>query len=136
MIEIFNYRNNGGGETLLSNPLVSMEDAMESLVKYELGYGGQISDVKASGDRTTIEIKTRVLSCQDRTVFDGPKDEMMPLLQACKVWMEAGKRVDMGKVASDLCHAMGGNALLITSSAGLAIGHATAQEALKLASHV
>lgn len=58
----------------------TVAQAMVSLVKYELGYGGVITNVVIAEDRATIEVKTRVMAKLDTVWFEGDIEEMKPLL--------------------------------------------------------
>lgn len=55
----------------------SIADALESLVVYELGYGGNVIDLT----ETKVSILTNVMGCKDSTIFEGPKEEMQSLVE-------------------------------------------------------
>jgi len=90
MIEVQNYRSNRGPEILLSNPQRSLDEALRQLLVSELAYGGQISD----STETSLEVKTEIMGCHDRTVFSGPLEEMKLLFMAAVLWRKAEKKVD------------------------------------------
>ena len=89
MIEVRNYRSNGGPEILLSNPERTLDEALKQLLVSELAYGGQIS----GSTETSLEVKTEIMGCHDRTVFSGPLEEMKLLFLATLLWRKAEKRV-------------------------------------------
>ncbi|OGY62381.1 MAG: hypothetical protein A2745_00100 [Candidatus Harrisonbacteria bacterium RIFCSPHIGHO2_01_FULL_44_13] len=65
---------------------LTTEQAMESLVKYELGYGGRITEASP----TRIVVQTRVLGhCLDTTIFEGSEEEMRPLRAATYYFLRA-----------------------------------------------
>jgi len=69
--------------------LRSFEDALCSLIKYEMGYGGQVREVTP----TKIVVQTRVLSKIDIVTVESSEEEMVPLLVALHLWVEAAGRV-------------------------------------------
>lgn len=89
MIEVRNYRSNGGAEILLSNPERTLDEALKQLLVSELAYGGQISGFTEN----SLEVKTEIMSCHDRTVFSGPIEEMKFLFIATVLWRKAQKKV-------------------------------------------
>lgn len=89
MIEVRNYRSNGGAEILLSNPERTLDEALKQLLVSELAYGGQISGCT----ETSLEVKTEIMGCHDRTVFSGPLEEMKLLFIATVLWRKAEKKV-------------------------------------------
>lgn len=56
--------------------------AVVSLIRYELGYGGSITDVTS----TRIEVRTSMMGRYDITTWEGSEEEMEPLLRAISVW--------------------------------------------------
>lgn len=68
-------------------------DALQMLIKYELGFGGTITNFNS--EKPSLTVNTQVLNCHDQTVFTGSKEEMQPLLMAAGMWLEAKKRVDL-----------------------------------------
>jgi hypothetical protein len=89
MIEVRNYRSNGGSEILLSNPERPLDEAIRQLLVSELAYGGQVS----GSTETSLEVKTEIMGCHDRTVFSGPLEEMKQLFIAAVLWRKAEKKV-------------------------------------------
>lgn len=78
MILHSNFRDNGGGEQEIGIFPQTPLDALESLVVAEIGWGGSFTVFTA----TKLEIRTGVMHCKDRTVFEGPADEMELLVKA------------------------------------------------------
>lgn len=84
MITIYGYRTDVyGGEVYDMPPLhdAKIEDALISFVKFELGYGGYVSDLKQDDDKIVITTRTQVMSKIDTTIFSGPIKEMMILIE-------------------------------------------------------
>lgn len=52
------------------------EQALNSLINTELNYGGRIRELTP----TKVVVETQVLSCLDTTYFEGPQEEMGPLV--------------------------------------------------------
>jgi hypothetical protein len=110
MIEIWCWRNNGAGEILMSSRYADVDEAVVSLLKYEMGYGGKISHLSD----TSLTVKTQVLACKDRTVYTGEKEEMAYLLAALKLWLEAEEKVSIDDLWKKVSEMSKGKALLVT----------------------
>lgn len=81
MITITNVRSHGGGPlTPLSKYDVTIGKSLESLLRFEIGYGGIIETLHS--DR--LIIKTFVLACVDYTTFQGPENELKILTTAAR----------------------------------------------------
>lgn len=118
MIEIWSYRQKDSPEILLHNRYAETEEAIQSLCKYELGYGGQVTEL--TGEK--IEVVTKILHCNDRTVYSGTKEAMKDLVITACLWLRADKEVsfdDWWKRVSDMTH---GGPLLVAMSAGILRG--------------
>lgn len=77
MIRVTQRRNNGKECT----PIVDERSVLDStnlLVRYELGFGGQVIEFS----ETRIVTRTTVLNCIDTTIFEGTREEMRPLCEA------------------------------------------------------
>ena len=72
MIRHTNLRDNGDGQKNIGDYEQSAADALRSMVVFELGYGGIVSDLSP----TSVVVKTRVLACKDTTIFEGSEEEM------------------------------------------------------------
>jgi len=107
------YRDKGMGEKYGPDEYKrSVEDALEMLVKYELGWGADVTDFCMDPPR--IETRTRVMGCIDTTIFTGSVDEMKPLLSILPIWAQAKSTVAMEAIAEKVIEVTNGNALLIT----------------------
>jgi hypothetical protein len=113
MIEVRNYRSNGGPEVLLLQWERPLEDALRQLCVFELGYGG----VLTKATEALIEVKTDIMGCRDRTVFAGPPEEMAQLFMALLVWSEAEKKVSFDEWWKKVSEMSDGNALLVKLTA-------------------
>jgi len=58
--------------------------ATVNLVRFELGYGGRITDLQP----TSIEVRTSCMGRYDITRFRGTEAEMRPLLLAVGYWLD------------------------------------------------
>lgn len=118
MIEIWSYRQKIGPEILLSSRYAEIDEAIISLCKYELGYGGVVTSL--TDDR--IEVSTRILHCHDRTVFSGSKEEMQDLLGAVYLWLKAEKEVSFDAWYEKVSKVTNGVPLLVAMSSGILKG--------------
>lgn len=84
MINVVNRRNNGMECTPITSER-SPSQALYSLVKFELGYGGMIVDAS----ETSITVRTQVLNCVDHTTFSGSKEDMQSLVETAYYFMKA-----------------------------------------------
>ncbi len=88
MITAKMHRNNGmdhdQGKIEFKDPL----KALDHLVKAELAFGGQVTGVSS----THLRVVTKILNCVDTTVFEGPEEEMRPILELVYFYLEANKR--------------------------------------------
>lgn len=122
MIHRFNYRSSSGRpEELISDFDEPTSQALSCLVLSELGFGGVVSKLT----ETVVEVKTIVLHTLDRTVFQGTVEEMKSLVAfACLYVQMTNKHRDtlISTAANSLCNLTGGNALLVTATAGMVLG--------------
>lgn len=118
MIEIWSYRQKSGPEILLSSRYAECDDAIISLLKYELGYGGVVTEV--ADDR--LEVTTRIMHCKDRTVFAGEKEEMAFLLTAVAVWLKAEKEVSVEAWYKKVSEVTNGVPLYVVMASGILKG--------------
>lgn len=118
MIEIASYRQKNGPEILLHSRKEEIGRALESMCKYELGYGGTVSF--ATNEK--VEIITHIMGCKDRTVFSGTQEEMKDLLAALLLWLGAEKAVSSDAWWTLVSQVTNGVPLLITMSAGILKG--------------
>lgn len=118
MIEIWNYRQKQGPEILLSSRYEELGDAVISLLKYELGYGGVVTSV--TDDR--IEVMTRIMHCKDRTVFSGEKEEMQDLQAAVYLWLKAEEKVSVDAWYQKVAEVTKGVPLYVAMASGILKG--------------
>lgn len=79
MIKNTAERNNGGYKCDPTTRDQTINQALESLIIYELGYGGYQSVIEP----TRIVVITRIMNCVDQTTFTGTAEEMSLLVEAC-----------------------------------------------------
>lgn len=72
MIRRTNLRDKGCGEKYQDKCEQSAKDALNSMVVFELGYGGFVTDLSP----TKVVVETHILSTKDTTIFEGSKKEM------------------------------------------------------------
>jgi len=118
VIEIWNYRQKQGPEILLSSRYEELGDAVISLLKYELGYGGVVTSV--TDDR--IEVMTRIMHCKDRTVFSGEKEEMQDLQAAVYLWLKAEEKVSVDAWYQKVAEVTKGVPLYVAMASGILKG--------------
>lgn len=118
MIEVWSYRQKVGPEILLSSRYAEVRDAITSLLKYELGYGGVVTSCKDDH----IEVTTRIMHCIDRTVFSGSKEEMRDLLAATYLWLRAEKEVSVDAWYERVAQVTNGVPLYVVMAAGILKG--------------
>lgn len=118
MIEIWSYRQKQGPETLLSSRYEELGDAIISLLKYEMGYGGVITSV--TDDH--LEVTTRIMHCKDRTVFSGEKEEMQFVFTAVHMWQKAEKEVSVDVWYKKVAEVTSGVPLYVVMASGILKG--------------
>lgn len=131
MISKHSTRDKGRGETYdFGTAKIDLKEALISLIKFELAYGGQITDCT----ETRVAVRTRVLNCIDDTVFTGTAKEMEPLVRAAAYWLFVvdgiKKEHESGIMPNELDHLMEitkGIPLLIHMSHGIILGHPRAK---------
>lgn len=75
------FRRFNGGETPAMTHQKTAAAALTSLVKYEIGFGGRITEV----DATRIVACTVVMGCIDTVIFTGSPEEMQRLVRAAEM---------------------------------------------------
>jgi hypothetical protein len=118
LIEIWSYRKKEGPEILLSNRYAEIEEAIVSLLKYELGYGGRVTVLTDE----KIEVETLIFHCKDRTVFSGSKEEMQDLLATAYLWLKAEKEVSFDNWHRKVSEVTNGVPLRVVMAAGILQG--------------
>ena len=140
MIRYTALRDNGGGMSKMSEYEQSASQALESLVVYELGYGGRVSSLSL----TKIVIETQILGVKDKTIFEGSENEMAFLvkvaaLHASLMNKRGNRDMFIEKAASfldELSEGVRGNTLLVTTLAPFILGSHSATVALLLGASV
>jgi hypothetical protein len=113
MIKITSYRDRTGEHFVLPSRQVSIGKALQSLLYFELGFGGQI----VKWDKEQIEVQTHVFGTQDTTIFTGSEVEMMPLHEAAYAYVTVQKD-SFDKDVDRFMKFTSGNALLVTCAGG------------------
>lgn len=105
----------------------STDEALITLLKYELGYGGRPVDITP----TRVTVVTHVLSCEDTTHFEDSEADMLPIHQALYWWGKATENDDMliSRAAEQLA---GTSAFVITNMAPMLLGGSRIRLALFL----
>ena len=124
MITISGIRHNGE-EHKLPERTVPISKALNSLVEFELGYGGNIVELTES----RVVVQTRVMNCVDTTVFEGSAEDMRPLAEVAGYYLMVSSGEANEKVISSVVDALGShgsgkglNTLLFTNLAPLMVG--------------
>lgn len=118
MIEIWSYRQKVGPEILLSSRYAEIGEAIISLCKYELGYGGIVTSLTED----QIEVTTMIMHCKDRTVFSGPKEEMENLLVMTYLWLKAEEEVSIDAWYKKVSEVTNGVPLFVVMASGILKG--------------
>lgn len=138
MIKHTNLRNNGNGMHDLGGAYEQkVTDALRSLVVYEFGYGGMVYDLS----RTRVVVDTHIMSCHDRTIFEGAEDEMAWLVKAasCHALLMGDKTFHKALVercADQMMDLTGGVPLFCALTAPFLIGEGATRGALLMAAGV
>ncbi len=118
MIEIWSYRKKDGPEILLSSRYAEVNEAIVSLCKYELGYGGVVTSLTEDH----IEVSTRIMNCKDRTVYSGSKEEMENLFAVLYLWLKADKEVSIDAWSKKVLEVTNGVPLYVVMASGILKG--------------
>lgn len=125
MIKNVSSRNKGDGyhypDTVRDQ---SVDKALASLIKYEIGYGGIVTSVTP----TSVVIVTRIMGCVDTTTFTGDAQEMKLLVEAAAYSTVTAPITDFAPKAyrdqaiDQVMQVSGGKPLLIKLAAGMITG--------------
>lgn len=118
MIEIWNFRKKEGPEILLSSRYAEVGEAIISLCKYELGFGGVVTALQDDH----IETTTQIMHCKDRTVFSGSKEEMQDLLAMTFLWLKAEKEISIDAWYKKVSEVTNGVPLFVAMASGILKG--------------
>ncbi len=139
MITVTNFRNNG-----MECPPVTSEEAaskaLESLVVFELGFGGHVTGLS----RTRVAVNTNILGCKDRTVFEGPAEEMEFIVRVATyhATITSEKEIrsalieNAAEFLNDLPRNIGGVPLYISMMTPFLVGNPSAKVALLFAAGI
>lgn len=106
----------------------SVESAIIGLLKYELGFGGQLHAV----DKTSITTKTRVMGWWDYSEVSGSEEDMQHIFQAVNCFIQAQKKFGddtREKIAQALVDQKA-TALIMTTLAPVLVGQELFKKAL------
>jgi hypothetical protein len=125
MISVYSQRIRGNESPF--SPItkeLSSEAALEEFIIYELGYGGQITDVT----KISVTVVTYVMSCQDTTTYSGSPLEMKRLIAAAVTSMMVRNDPKVKDILVDRVYkATQGVPLLVVLSSGMITGNLVAQ---------
>lgn len=76
MIRNTKLRNNGELHNFGTHE-VSAQKALETLVVWELGYSGFVTDISP----TKVVVETHIFSCKDTTILEGSEEEMQLIVR-------------------------------------------------------
>jgi len=92
--------------------------ALTSLVVFELGYGGRITEVAAVDGQISIAVLTKILQCVDTTVFSGSEAEMNVLLEFLSYYVAILKNRDSPRLKESVFKALVGTNNLLLANFG------------------
>ena len=123
LVTIENYRRdtyqNPQENQSLGDHMVSVERAAESLICYELKFGGKIVDF----DETSIEAQTTILSKVDTTIFRGSKENISILLGLAELFEQRRQElISCGDVLDKITQLCGHSTLLLTQTGPMILG--------------
>jgi hypothetical protein len=122
IVKCTNQRNRGHEvfDPMMHNRKLS--DAIEGLLLYEFGFGGQIVDLQ----ETKVVVRTRVMNCIDTTTIEWNKEQGAIILDIIAVYVAFLEGTKEGPVHDILVEkvmkATGGKALMVKLGAGIIMG--------------
>jgi len=84
MIKIIQTRDRGSEHFDQGDYEIVSRLAVEKLLRFEMAYGGQITEVTD----TSLTVVTCIFACKDTTKFVGPAEEMAPVIRAGLLYTE------------------------------------------------
>lgn len=106
-----------------------IDDALVRLVKFELGYGGQVINIDFEASKSLVTVETFVMNCRDVTEFQGSSSDMAPLVHIAsahaRLMATKYKSKMLEEVVAHVMEVTGGNPLLIKLGAGIIQGEVT-----------
>ncbi len=130
MISYTNERYNG--DRYVTKHTKTVSDALHSLIKFEIGYGGTIQDIT----RERVVIKTEVMAAVDTVTFEGTEEEMALLVEAAGFAIMANPFGDQApeaykdKVVGDVMAFTKGLPLLVRMGSGIIMGNTVSKVVL------
>ena len=88
-ISVYRRQSTEKQNTLITEYTASLDGAIVSFVKYELGYGGRLADFSD----TMITIETPIMNKIDTTVYSGEASDIDKLLQVADLWLDLEKTI-------------------------------------------
>lgn len=117
-IRITFERTNGTYKCPASVDERSIENAVESLLIYEIGYGGSVIDITP----TKVVVRTYVMACVDVTQYEGAEKDMEPLVAIAIAAARLQKEPLSDSVIDQVMQFTGGKPLIVMLGAGLITG--------------
>jgi hypothetical protein len=110
----------------------SPDEALRSLVIYELGFGGQVVDLTRTDGGDRVVVRTHVMAADDTVTFTGPSDEMNMVTSTAAYWlMFQEQRTPLVEALSDRIMAVTkGEALLVGTVGVMMVGASFARLAV------
>jgi hypothetical protein len=134
MIKVTQTRDRDGEHFV--QPTLSFSEPLEAVIhlaKAELSWGGKI----VGFSEMHIEVHTKVMQCHDTSIFEGSSDEMRPLCELVRFYLEGSERhgdLIASNIADSLLHnEVGGVPLFISMMAPLLVGGNRLRVAVMLA---
>lgn len=125
MVKMLMTRSHSGGPSeICSDREVPLAKAIQTIIEFELGYGGHI--VRVDQERMSVSTATVIFNCRDMTtVTCKTKEEFITLLQACHAHHEVfGIKTpeDLDRASKVVLDITKGNALMVTHFSGPLMG--------------
>jgi hypothetical protein len=119
---VISQRNRGSEKFDPMTSVRTLSDALEYILVYELGYGGQIVSLK----ETEVTTVTSVMNCIDTTVFKWAKEEHKVVMDVIATYVAIKKASEekpiYDKLIDQVMAFTGGNPLKIKMAAGVIMG--------------
>lgn len=132
MITYTNVRNNSGYIYANEPEQRTVPKALESLLVYELGYGGRV----AEWSPTKLVVETSIMACVDTVTFEGSEQDMALLVEAaylaaeCHPMRASSPKEYQDAAVNHIMSVTGGNPLLIKMSHGMLMGKPAVKTAI------
>jgi hypothetical protein len=127
MIRVIAHRKKDREECPAIETNRTVLNALQLLIEFELGYGGQLIDVSP----TKVVTETQVLGCQDKTEFMGSEEEMKPLVHFAGVTIGLFEMaITNDKIVDLLVKKTQGKAMLLANYAPILVGQGAMRGAI------